>query len=105
MAEQLTVIIPCKDEALNIRGCIDSALKVADELLIADSGSSDETLQIARSMGAVRIVQREYVNSGDFKNWAIPQASHPWVLILDADERIPDQLAAEIRAILRPTAA
>ena len=101
MAEKLTVIIPCKDEEANIRGCICSARKVADELLIADSGSTDDTLEIARGMGASRIIEREYVNSGDFKNWAIPQASHPWVLILDADERVSDDLAEEIRGLLR----
>ncbi len=101
MAEKLTVIIPCKDEEANIRGCIDSARKVADELLIADSGSSDRTLDIVRSVGSARIIEREYVNSGDFKNWAIPQATHPWVLILDADERIPDRLADEIREVLQ----
>ncbi len=101
MAEKLTVIIPCKDEEANIEGCIAAARKVADELLIADSGSTDRTLEIARGLGCSRIIQREYVNSGDFKNWAIPQAAHPWVLILDADERIPDRLAAEIRAVLQ----
>ena len=51
MAEKLTVIIPCKDEEANIRGCIRSARKVADELLIADSGSTDGTLEIVRGMG------------------------------------------------------
>lgn len=101
MAEKLTVIIPCKDEEANIRGCIHSAGKVADEIVIADSGSTDQTLQIARGMGGVRIIEREYVNSGDFKNWAIPQATHDWVLILDADERIPDQLADEINELLQ----
>ena len=96
MAEKLTVIIPCKDEQANIGDCIDSARQVADELLVADSGSQDETLDIARGRGVSRIIEREYVHSGDFKNWAIPQARHPWVLILDADERIPAPLAAEI---------
>ncbi len=101
MAEKLTVIIPCKDEEANIRGCIGSARKVADEVLIADSGSSDHTLDIVHSMGRARIIEREYVNSGDFKNWAIPQATHRWVLILDADERIPARLADEIRSELQ----
>ena len=87
MAEKLTVIIPCKDEETNIRGCIHSARKVADEIIIADSGSTDRTLEIVQG---VRVIEREYVNSGDFKNWAIPQATHPWVFILDADERISD---------------
>lgn len=99
MKQQLTVIIPCKDERLNIRPCIESAQKVADEVLVADSGSTDGTLEIARELGC-RIIEREYINSGNFKNWAIPHATHDWVLIVDSDERVTDALAAEIRALL-----
>jgi glycosyltransferase involved in cell wall biosynthesis len=99
MSNRLTVIISCKDERENIRACIQSALQVADEVLVADSGSTDGTPQIAHKLGC-RIIEREYRTSGDFKNWAIPQATHDWVLILDADERITPELAAEIRAVL-----
>lgn len=100
MSERLTVIIPCKNERKNIRPCVAGAKLVADEVLVADSGSTDGTLDIVREMGGCRIVEREYINSGNFKNWAIPQATHPWVLICDADERITPELAAEVRAIL-----
>lgn len=98
--QKLTVIIPCKDERLNIRPCIESARLVADEILIADSGSTDGTLDIVQELGGCRVIEREYVHSGDFKNWAIPQAEHAWVLILDADERITNELAAEIKVHL-----
>ncbi len=47
-----------------------------------------------------RLIEREYVHSADFKNWAIPQAKHAWVLIIDADERLTPALAAEIRRTL-----
>ncbi len=100
MKEKLTVIIPCKDEARNIEDCVASARLVADELLIADSGSTDRTIELARRSGACRVIHREYVNSGDFKNWAIPQATTPWVMILDADERVTDRLAGEINLLL-----
>jgi glycosyltransferase involved in cell wall biosynthesis len=66
---------------------------------VADSGSTDGTLEIARELGC-RIIGREYHTSGDFKNWAIPQAAHEWVLILDADERVTPELAAEIRGVV-----
>lgn len=99
MSNQLTVVIPCKDEIQNIENCIASACLVADEILVADSGSTDGTLELAERL-ADRVVEREYVNSGDFKNWAIPQASHGWVLILDADERVTSELAAEIRDVI-----
>src|SRR3954470_21269517 len=99
MSSQLTVIIPCKNERENIRACIISARQVADEVLVADSGSTDGTLEIARELDC-RIIEREYGASGDFKNWAIPQATHEWVFILDADERITGKLANEIRDML-----
>jgi FkbM family methyltransferase len=99
MSSRLTVIIPCKNEREHIRACILSAHQVADEVLVADSGSNDGTVAIARELGC-RIIEREYRTSGDFKNWAIPQAAHEWVLILDADERVTASLAREIRATL-----
>ena len=92
----LTVLIPAKNERLNIRPCIESARAIADEILVADSGSSDGTLDIVRQLGC-RIIERELINFSDFKNWAIPQAKHPWVLVLDADERVTPELADEVR--------
>ncbi len=100
MYRPLTVIVPCKDEQDNIGACIESFREIADEILIADSGSSDRTLEIVRRYEKVRVIQRDYVTSGDFKNWAIPQASHEWVLIVDADERVTTQLAEEIKLLL-----
>jgi glycosyltransferase involved in cell wall biosynthesis len=97
---KLTVLIPCKDEIHHIRACIDSVRSVADEILVADSGSTDGTLDIVRGLSGCRVVQREYINSADFKNWAILQASHEWILVVDADERVTPQLAEEIRNLL-----
>jgi FkbM family methyltransferase len=99
MSSRLTVIIPCKNESEHLRACIQSAQAVADEVLVADSGSTDGSKEIALDLGC-RIIEREYRTSGDFKNWAIPQAAHDWVLILDADERITPALANEIRVTL-----
>ena len=97
MKQPLTVIVPCKNEQLNIRACIESFVNIADEILIADSGSTDETIAIAQEFPKVRVIERDYITSGDFKNWAIPQARHEWVLIVDADERIKQSLADEIQ--------
>jgi FkbM family methyltransferase len=99
MPNRLTVIIPAKNEREHIRACVVSAQQVADEVLVADSGSTDGTLDIAHELGC-RIIEREYRTSGNFKNWAIPQAAHEWVLILDADERVTPALAAEVRATI-----
>jgi glycosyltransferase involved in cell wall biosynthesis len=96
----LTVLIPCKNEQRNIRHCIESAAELADEILIADSGSVDRTLQIVHEIAGCRVIEREYRNSADFKNWAIPQAACEWILLLDADERLTPALAQEIRDTL-----
>lgn len=101
MSSAVTVLIPCKNERKNIRSCIEAARLVADEILVADSGSTDETMDIVREMGGCRLIEREFINYSDFKNWAIPQASHEWVLIVDADERVTPELAAEIREVLK----
>jgi glycosyltransferase involved in cell wall biosynthesis len=100
MPEKLTVLIPCRNEAHNIRACIDSVRAVADEILVADSLSTDNTLEIVRETGVCRIIEREFIDYAGFKNWAIPQAAHAWVLVVDADERMTEPLAAEIREIL-----
>jgi glycosyltransferase involved in cell wall biosynthesis len=100
MGEKLTVLVPCKNERRNISACIASFRGIADEVLIADSQSTDDTLDIVRRIGGCRIIEREFVNYSDFKNWAIPQAAHDWVLIVDADERVTPQLADEIRRTL-----
>ncbi len=95
----LTVLIPCKNERRHLAECIASVRPIADEILVADSGSTDGSLEIARHLGC-RVIERDYVNSANFKNWAIPQARHGWVLVVDADERVTPQLASEIRAAL-----
>lgn len=101
MSEKLSVVITCKNERMNIRPCIEAALPVADEILLADTGSTDGTMEIARSFPLCRVIEREYLHAGDIKNWAIPQAQHPWVLVLDADERVTAALREEIREVLR----
>jgi len=98
---KLTVLITCKDEELHIRECIESAREVADEILVADSGSRDATLEIVESLGGCRVVEREFISYADFKNWAIPQCASEWVLIIDADERVTPELTREIKQLLR----
>ena len=100
MSAKLTVLIPAKNELANLPACLDAARQVADELLVADSGSTDGSLEYLRGRGDCRVIEREYRTSGDFKNWAIPQAAHEWVLLVDADERITSELAAEVRELL-----
>lgn len=98
MANRLTILIPAFNEARNIHEAV-ACSQWADEVFVVDSFSTDGTPDIAAGMGA-RVVQHEYVNSATQKNWAIPQAACEWVMVLDADERIPPELRDEIRAFL-----
>ncbi len=100
MKRAITVLIPCKNEERNIVECIASCDAIAAEILVADSGSTDRTRELAALHPRVRIIQRDYRTSGDFKNWAIPQATHDWVVILDADERLTPELCDEIEMTL-----
>ena len=96
--ERLSVIITTFNEDVNIADCIES-VKWADEILVVDSFSTDRTVEIAQRL-PVRLLQREYYGSAAQKNWALDRVEHGWVLIVDADERVTDELAAEILVLL-----
>lgn len=95
--KRVTLLIPAQNAADVLGRCIASCAGLYDELLLVDSGSTDATLEVAASYGA-RILQREYENSASQKNWAIPQAGHEWILLLDTDEWLTPELHAEISA-------
>lgn len=96
---KITAIIPTFNEAHNIVDAI-ASVAFADEILVVDSFSTDETVALAKQKGA-RVIQRAYENSASQKNWTIPQASHEWIVLLDADERIDEALKAEILATVK----
>lgn len=95
----LTVIVPTYNEESTLRGCLES-VRFADEILVVDSFSTDATPAIAAEFGA-RVLQHEYVYSARQKNWAIPRATHEWVLLVDADERVTPGLRDEVLELLR----
>jgi glycosyltransferase involved in cell wall biosynthesis len=94
----LSVIIITKNEALNIRECLES-VKWADEIIVVDSGSTDDTLAICREF-TPHVYIRDWPGFGAQKNRALGYASKEWVLSLDADERITPELRAEIEQTL-----
>jgi len=94
----LSVLITTYNEAENLPACLES-VGWADEVLVVDSGSTDATAAVARQFGAGWIVH-PYESAARQKNWALPQLRHAWVLVLDADERVSAELAAEIRAVV-----
>ncbi len=98
----ISAIVLTKNEEANLADCLQS-LAWADELLVVDSFSTDETVAIAQAHGA-RVVQHAFVNYAAQRNYAQGIAAYDWVLHIDADERVTPALAAEI-AELRDSAA
>lgn len=96
--QKLTVLIITYNEESNLQECLDS-VKWADEILVVDSFSTDSTPAIAKA-GNARVLQHEFVNDAVQKNWAIPQAAFPWILVVDADERVTPELQQEIQGLL-----
>jgi glycosyltransferase involved in cell wall biosynthesis len=91
----LSAVIITFNEELNIERCIESAKRVADEVIVLDSYSSDKTVEIARSCGAI-VHQEKFRGYIGQKNFAIQLASHNYILSLDADEALDEQLVASI---------
>ncbi len=99
---RLSVVIVAKNEAHNITECVQSA-RFADEVLVLDSGSSDDTVTLATAAGA-RVVETDWPGYGPQVARGFGLAAGDWVLSLDADERITPALRAEIEKVLaKPT--
>ncbi|MFM6924514.1 MAG: glycosyltransferase family 2 protein [Ferruginibacter sp.] len=91
----LSVVIITFNEEKNIQRCIESVAPVADEIIVIDSFSDDRTVEIALSLGAI-VKQSAFDGYIKQKNKAINEASNNYVLLLDADEFLSDELAASI---------
>lgn len=90
------MVIITYQEAANIERCIQSVGTLADEVVVVDSGSTDGTQQIATGLGA-KVIERPFSGYRDQKLWAIGQASNEWVLSLDADEALGEDLRKSIK--------
>ncbi|MCB1633369.1 MAG: glycosyltransferase family 2 protein [Xanthomonadales bacterium] len=98
----LTVLILTHNEAINIEPCL-RALARVDDVVIVDSGSTDDTLARARAVRPdVRIFEHPFQDFGDQRNWAIDHAQprHEWLLFVDADEYCDPELLNEIEALI-----
>ncbi len=99
----LSVSIIAFNEEANLPDCINS-LTFADEVVVVDSGSSDNTVQIASSLGC-KVFVEPWKGHSEQKNSAVSKCSHQWVLSIDADERIPAETKeAIIQALRQPKA-
>ncbi len=95
----ISVICIAKNEEAHIEKAIRSAKKIADEVVVVDSGSTDKTKEIAKKY-TDKVFDKEWEGYGKQKNFAIQQCTHQWIIQIDADEEIPDLLAEEIRSEL-----
>jgi glycosyltransferase involved in cell wall biosynthesis len=96
---KLSVVILTKNEEKNIRDCLISVAGWADEIVVVDDESSDNTLAIARDF-TTKIISRKMDIEGRQRNFAYSCARNLWVLSLDADERVTQALKAEIETVL-----
>jgi glycosyltransferase involved in cell wall biosynthesis len=102
----IEVVMIVRDEEVNVPHSIDSVVGWADRVWVVDSGSTDRTCEIARTLGA-EVVSREWLGYARQKNWAIDTLAieAPWILILDADESVTPELREQLLAIAaRPVA-
>ncbi len=94
----LSVVIIARDEADRLPEAIRS-VGFADEILVLDSGSADDTVAVARALG-VRVIETDWPGHVAQKNRGLRDAEHAWVLSIDADERVSPALAASIIAVM-----
>jgi len=91
---KITAIIPTLNEEVHIIDAIKS-VDFADEIIVIDSFSTDRTVELAKAEN-VKLLQQRFVDFSSQKNYAIEQATHNWIYVLDADERVSPQLRKEI---------
>ena len=100
MSEKLSICVICKNEADRIGECLDAASCLSDDLVVVDSGSTDATVEIARSKGA-RVIFNPWNGYGPQKRFSEDQARNDWILNLDADEVLTTSICSEIQDILQ----
>ena len=101
--QPFSVVIITQNAATLLPACLASA-SFADEILVVDSGSQDNTAEVAAKLGA-RVLQKDWLGFGAQKQFAVKAARHDWVLCLDADERVSATLRASILTALAAPAA
>src|SRR5438552_14026707 len=95
----LSLVVVAHDAGKELADCLASAA-FASEAIVVDSGSRDDTVEIARRFGA-RVITQTWLGYGPQKNFAVAQAVHDWVLCLDVDERVSPELERAIRSAMR----
>jgi len=98
MNNKITVNIITLNEEINIKDAINSVKEIADEIIVVDSLSSDNTCEIATSLGA-RVIKQKYLGDGAQKAFVVQYAKNDWILSIDADERVDADAIVEIKKL------
>ncbi len=98
----LSAVVITRNEGRHIQRCL-ARLEFADEIVVVDSESDDDTAERARASGA-RVLVQPWLGYGKQKDFAVKQAANDWVLCVDADEIVSPELRASIEAVLRAPA-
>ncbi len=105
MEPKISLCMIVKDEEASLDKCLESVQGVADEMIIVDTGSTDSSADIARRHGA-RVLSYPWQNDfSEARNFALEAASGDWVLVLDADEELPDDTRARIKDVVKTSNA
>ncbi len=94
----ISAVIITLNEEKYIGRCLDSLQGVADEIVVVDSGSTDNTRRICEAKGC-RVIHHDFEGYVEQKNWAMQQAKHDWILSLDGDEMLSEELKKSILAV------
>lgn len=98
MSKFISVVIIAKNESRCISECLKAAFQVSDDIVLVDSGSTDNTMDIAIKLGAT-VYQVEWMGYGATKNWGNKKAQNDWILSLDADEILEPELIEAIKSL------
>ena len=100
VSNSVSGVVITYNEEKNIKACLESLKPFCDEIIVVDSGSTDQTLNIAKSEGA-KVFNKSWEGFGPQKNFALQKTTCNWIFSIDADERVTEELCQEILDTLR----
>ena len=95
--QKISILLPTFNVESTVR-CTLKSVEWADEIIVIDSFSDDDTIKIATEYGA-RVFQHEYINSAKQKNWAIEHCSNEWIFQIDSDEILEEKSTEELSGL------
>src|SRR5688500_12558364 len=98
MNDRLSIVIVCKNEVHNIGRVLDSVRGVCDDVVVYDNGSTDGTIELLQKY-EVRICQGPWLGFGKTKQTAVSLARHDWILSIDADEALDEELQSALKQL------